>query len=217
MNANTHGTQEPARAELRKTQVLDAATACFRLHGFHNTSIMQISKAAGMSVGHIYHYFENKEAIISAIVDRELLNLLTIVARIRKGSAGRDLLGSLMDEAQFIVHETRTDPNAALMLEIVAEAARNPSVAGMVQASDQEAMGYFRELIRDGLRFRGIDFREEDLDGPLEVFYALCEGLSIRAIRNPAMNSAAVIAALRHTLEFILEELIAKTRHPVQA
>jgi len=216
MNANAHGTQESARTELRKTQVLDAATACFRLHGFHNTSIMQISKAAGMSVGHIYHYFKNKEAIISAIVDRELLNLLTIVARIRKGSAGRDLLGSLMDEAQFIVHETRTDPNAALMLEIVAEAARNPSVASMVQAADQEALEHFRTLIQDGLRFRGIDFQDKDLDGPLEVFYALCEGLSIRAIRNPAMNSTAVIAALRHTLEFILEELIAKTRHPAQ-
>lgn len=216
MNANTHGTQESARTELRKTQVLDAATTCFRLHGFHNTSIMQISKAAGMSVGHIYHYFENKEAIISAIVDRELLNLLTIVARIRDGSAGRDLLCSIMDEAQLIVHETRTDPNAALMLEIVAEAARNPSVAGMVQAADQEALEHFRKLIQDGLRFRGIDFQDKDLEGPLEVFYALCEGLSIRAIRNPEMNSAAVVAALRHTLEFILEELIAKTKYPAQ-
>ena len=30
----------------------------------------ELAKRAGMSVGHIYHYFANKEAIIEAIVER---------------------------------------------------------------------------------------------------------------------------------------------------
>lgn len=209
MNANANQPPEQPRAELRKTQVLDAATDCFRLHGFHNTSMVQISKAAGMSVGHIYHYFENKEAIISAIVDREVLHLLTLVERLRENSSGGDLLHATMD-AQFVIEETLNDRNAPLMLEIVAEAARNPAVAGIVQAADRKAMEHFRELIRDGLRFRDIDFQEADLDGPLEVLYALCEGLSIRTIRNPKIDTAAVIPALHRTLEFILEELVAK-------
>lgn len=208
---NVHANQPPdqPRAELRKAQVLDAATDCFRLHGFHSTSMMQISKAAAMSVGHIYHYFENKEAIISAIVDREVLHLLTIVERFREKSNGGDLLRATMD-AQFVIQETLKDQNAPLMLEIVAEAARNPTIASIVQAADQKAMEHFRELIRDGLRFRDIDFQESDLDGPLEVFYALCEGLSIRTIRNPQLDTAALMPALHRALEFIFEELVAK-------
>lgn len=210
MTANEHLQSEQSRAELRKAQVLDAATGCLRVHGFHNTSMAQISKAAGMSVGHIYHYFENKEAIISSIVDRELQYLLTICQRIRDKSGGGDLLHAATD-AHFVIHETQNNQDASLMLEIIAEAARNPAVAQIVQAADKKATGFFTELIQDGLRFRGISLQDKDIDGPLEIINAVCEGFSVRLIRNPRMDLAAVIDSLHRTLEFIIEELIAKS------
>ena len=214
MNSNAHDhPREQPRAELRKLQVLEAATECFRLNGFHNTSMVQISKAAGMSVGHIYHYFENKEAIISSIVDRELQYLQTILQRIRENGAGGDLLRATADEAQFAVHEILNDQNAPLILEIIAEAARNPSVAAIVQDSDRQARSYFKALIEDGLRLRGVDFNERDLDGPLEILSAVFEGFSIRVIRNPQMDLIAIIGALHRTLEFVIEELIVKASH----
>lgn len=214
MNSNAHDhPREQPRAELRKLQVLEAATECFRLNGFHNTSMVQISKAAGMSVGHIYHYFENKEAIISSIVDRDLLYLQTILQRIRENGAGGDLLRATADEAQFAVHEILNDQNAPLILEIIAEAARNPSVAAIVQDSDRQARSYFKALIEDGLRLRGVDFNERDLDGPLEILSAVFEGFSIRVIRNPQMDLIAIIGALHRTLEFVIEELIVKASH----
>jgi AcrR family transcriptional regulator len=214
MNSNAHDQpREQPRAELRKLQVLEAATECFRLNGFHNTSMVQISKAAGMSVGHIYHYFENKEAIISSIVDRDLLYLQTILQRIRENGAGGDLLRATADEAQFAVHEILNDQNAPLILEIIAEAARNPSVAAIVQDSDRQARSYFKALIEDGLRLRGVDFNERDLDGPLEILSAVFEGFSIRVIRNPQMDLIAIIGALHRTLEFVIEELIVKASH----
>jgi AcrR family transcriptional regulator len=212
MNLSTDIPHDQPRAEMRKAQVLSAAIELFRLHGFHNTSMVQISKSAGMSVGHIYHYFENKEAIISAVVDQEQQYLQSIWARIRENAAGGDLLHATAD-AQFVLDETLKDQNAPLMLEIVAEAARNPVVAGIVRTADKYASGQFRELICEGLRFRNIDFREEDLDGPLDVIYALCEGLSLRAIRNPDMSPKTILSALHRTLDFIIEELIAKA-HP---
>lgn len=201
---------EQPRAELRKAQVLDAATECFRGQGFHNTSMAQISKAASMSVGHIYHYFENKEAIISAIVDRELQYLLTVCQRIREKSAGGDLLHAATD-AQFVIQETLNNHDAPLMLEIIAEAARNPSVAQIIQAADKKATGFFIELIEDGLRDRGIILQDKVIDGPLEVINAVCEGFTIRLIRNPQMDLVAVINSLQRTMGFIIEELIANS------
>ena len=56
--------------------MLDAAAICFRNHGFHGASMAQISKTAGMSPGHIYHYFDNKEAIIAAIVERDMEEMM---------------------------------------------------------------------------------------------------------------------------------------------
>src|SRR5207253_2045532 len=54
----------------RRTQILDAAVVCFAKRGFHQASMHDISAEAGISVGLIYRYFQNKEAVISAMADR---------------------------------------------------------------------------------------------------------------------------------------------------
>ena len=51
----------------RRSQILDAALVCFAKRGFHQASMHDISAEAGISVGLIYRYFENKEAVISAM------------------------------------------------------------------------------------------------------------------------------------------------------
>src|SRR5262252_4234519 len=47
----------------RRTQILEAAVVCFAKHGFHQASMHDISAEAGISVGLIYRYFQNKEEI----------------------------------------------------------------------------------------------------------------------------------------------------------
>ena len=47
--------------EARREQILDAACDCVRRAGFHGASMAEIAQAAGVSVGQIYRYFENKE------------------------------------------------------------------------------------------------------------------------------------------------------------
>src|ERR1700750_101466 len=54
----------------RRSQILDAALVCFAKRGFHQTSMHDISAEAGISVGFIYRYLENKEAVISEMADR---------------------------------------------------------------------------------------------------------------------------------------------------
>lgn len=204
--------QEQPRAEARKAQVLEAATECFRRNGFHGASMAQISKTAGMSVGHIYHYFENKEAIIAAIVEGDLMNLLTITERIRKNGAGGDVLRAMVDDVDHCADDVTNDKNAPLMLEIVAEAARNPHVAAIIHKADQAAMDHMRKLFRDGLQFRGQDCTDSELDGPISLMAALFEGLTIRLIRNPDLDIKAYLPALRSVTEHILETLIAKPK-----
>src|SRR5688500_14688086 len=58
--------------EGRRQQIVDAASACARRHGFHGSSMAEIAQEAGLSVGQIYRYFDGKEAIIAAIVARDM-------------------------------------------------------------------------------------------------------------------------------------------------
>lgn len=66
-----HGTGlEPVtqRGKRTRRKLLDAATREFGEHGFHDTSISEITRRAGVALGSFYTYFESKEAIFRALV-----------------------------------------------------------------------------------------------------------------------------------------------------
>jgi len=83
----------------RRSQILDAALVCFAKRGFHQASMHDISAEAGISVGLIYRYFENKEAVISAMADRHKEEIGDMLERARQAPT---LLESL--EILFTAH-----------------------------------------------------------------------------------------------------------------
>lgn len=52
----------------RKEQILLAALKLFSVKGYQNTSIDAIAKKAKFSKGLLYHYFDNKEDLLNAVV-----------------------------------------------------------------------------------------------------------------------------------------------------
>ena len=155
------------RARVRREQVLAAAAACFQRHGFHGASMAEISREAGMSVGHIYHYFANKEAIIAAIVARDQQQILDIDARIR---ARDDWARGLLDHVPLGLSRALDGMRGALLLEVLAEAARNPGVAVLVQQADAEVRRQIGETLRVASG-RGEAFT--DAEGRTEVLLSL--------------------------------------------
>lgn len=196
-------TPEKARSETRRQQVLEAALECFRTHGFHGASMAVISKTAGMSVGHIYHYFANKEAIIDAIVEQEIEDIATLFEEISREGDILDAMLSRTDHG----YEMHTNPaTAALFHEVTAEAARNPKVADIVQRADQINRTVIIDLIRKGRAARGLPIIDADLEGRFEILAATFEGLSARAIRNPSLNRETTRKMLQTVMRQLLEE-----------
>lgn len=199
---NVRVTADGDRSETRRQQILEAASDCFRRYGFHAASMATISKAAGMSVGHIYHYFENKEAIIGAIVERDIQDVLTLFDDINRSD---DILDAMTGRADHGFDCHVDTELAALALEIAAEAARNPKIAAIVQEADRVKRRAIMELLGKGLAARGKTLSSTELEARLEVVAALFEGLSIRTIRNPGMNRDATLQTLRRVLQFTFE------------
>jgi len=196
-NTPTHG--EPERAQQRRCQVLDAAASCFRSYGFHGCSMAQLARESGMSVGHIYHYFQNKEAIIDAIVKRDLHECLDSIEQLRNSQQIlQDMVGNL---AEPITSSLNRD-NAALQCEILAEAARNPKVAEMVHAAHLHVRHKVAELIQLG---SSRILSEQELDTKIEVIGALFDGLMVRSIRNPNINQDQLLPIMRSAMRHILE------------
>src|ERR1041384_612289 len=109
----------------RRSQILDAALVCFGQRGFHQTSMHDISAEAGISVGLIYRYFANKEAVISAMADRHKKEIQDVLERARTAPT---LLESL--EILFTAHCCESSPQiqCAFVVDLYAESARNPQM-----------------------------------------------------------------------------------------
>src|SRR5947209_19691531 len=103
----------------RPTQILDDAVSCLAKRGFHQASMHDISAEAGISVGLIYRYFQNKEAVISAMADRHKQEIHEILERARQASG---LLESL--EILFTAHCGENEPQgvSAFVVDLYAEA-----------------------------------------------------------------------------------------------
>src|SRR5215468_4819546 len=128
----------------RRSQILEAALVCFAKRGFHQTSMHDISGEAGISVGLIYRYFENKEAVISAMADRHKQEISEVLERARQAPT---LLESL--EILFTAHCCEDAPQvvSAFVVDLYAEASRNPQMADLVRDVLETAMNGVTDLI----------------------------------------------------------------------
>ena len=129
----------------RRSQILEAALVCFAKRGFHQTSMHDISGEAGISVGLIYRYFENKEAVISAMAARHKEEIQQMLERARQAPS---LLESL--EILFTAHCCENEPRviSAFVVDLYAEASRNPHVADLVRDVLKTAMNGVTEIDR---------------------------------------------------------------------
>jgi AcrR family transcriptional regulator len=63
-------TVDPEAHAVRRDAFLDAAQALIMSRGYDRFSVQDILNAAGASKGAFYHYFDSKESLLDAIVDR---------------------------------------------------------------------------------------------------------------------------------------------------
>lgn len=191
------------RTLARRQQVLDAAADCFRRRGFHAASMAEIAKTAGMSPGHIYNLFENKDDIIAAIVERDCEDVLARIAEFRQAD---DLLETLLAGTEAAIDEHSQVAEAALQLEVLAEASRNPKLAAVVQQSQALVNAKAQELIRQSLGEHADRLPAGEIQGRALMLGALFNGLTALSVRDPAMSQRvpAMAPVMRRVLQVLL-------------
>jgi AcrR family transcriptional regulator len=171
----------------RHSQILDAALVCFAKRGFHQASMHDISAEAGISVGLIYRYFENKEAVISAMADRHKEEIHDMLERARQAPT---LLESL--EILFTAHCCEDAPQvvSAFVVDLYAEASRNPRVADLVRDVLQTAMDGVTDLIARSPEAESAahGLKPHEL---AELIFAVSRGMLMRDVLQPQTMTAA--------------------------
>jgi AcrR family transcriptional regulator len=185
--------------EARRQQILDAACDCVRQAGFHGASMAEIAKAAGLSVGQIYRYFENKEAIIAAIVAQDLAEMREKFAEME--SRPGDLLDAMTEHLPEAVDKCFDSGRAALTLEVLAEAARNSKVAAIVRAADEQERVFARNMLQ---RCRRPEWSEAEFQARCEAVGMLFDGMIMRAVNHPDTDREPLARVLGVTIRQLL-------------
>jgi AcrR family transcriptional regulator len=192
---------DPERAQNRRNQVLQAAAVCFARSGFHGASMAEISKEAGMSAGHIYNYFDGKDAIVMAFVDLQSEHVMT---QLRELDSKEDPLQAMIDEAPRHIDENLDPKFFELPMEMCAEAARNPKIAEALRAADVAAMEKFRPIIKRERERRNLSVDDALLDGRIDTMVSLFHGLPVRALHRPQLDRAGLVEGYRVALKALL-------------
>ncbi|WP_217164376.1 TetR/AcrR family transcriptional regulator [Terriglobus roseus] len=64
--------------------IVEAAARILEKSGFEGFNTNAVSKKAGVSIGSLYQYFPSKNALLSAIIEREAAPLLAIKAQVAR-------------------------------------------------------------------------------------------------------------------------------------
>ncbi|MDR6532769.1 MULTISPECIES: TetR/AcrR family transcriptional regulator [Caulobacter] len=179
----------------RRERIVEAARDCIALSGIHGAAMAEIAERAELGVGQVYRIFESKEALIAQIANEDLAEMRAMLDALDGGAAGLlDEICALVPQSIDRCFDTR---RVALRTELAAEAARNPRVAGILQAVDRQGRAAFEELM-SALRRSGEtvgDFRAR-----CEFVHVLFDGLAVRSINHPQADRAILTRLVQMTL-----------------
>ncbi|CAN5781948.1 hypothetical protein BH20VER1_BH20VER1_29430 [soil metagenome] len=170
----------------RHAQILRAAMFCFAKCGFHQTSMHDVAEEAGISVGLIYRYFASKEAVIAALAEEHKQELDALLERARSAPT---LLDSL--EILLTAHCCEDQPqlHCAFVVDLFAEAGRNPGIASLVRDVLETGMAGVTDVIARAPEMQdpphGLTPREVT-----ELIFAAARGSMMRDVLEHAEVSA---------------------------
>jgi len=76
-----------ATRKVKEEAIFSAALKAIKKKGFHKTRMSDIAKRAGISYGLVYHYFQSKEDLFDALLDRWWQGLFGLLSRVQKEPA----------------------------------------------------------------------------------------------------------------------------------
>jgi AcrR family transcriptional regulator len=190
--------RRPAEAE-RRDRILEGAERAFVRNGFHATTMQHVADELGMSPGNLYRYFPSKEAIVEGLCEFDQAKRAEAFAGFAELLAGNGDVTKAMCAGlrEHVVGKPRE--KARLIVEMWAEAGRNPRVAAITRAIDADVLNGLGRLM-DAAKAAGVASPRLDPRFGARFFVTFVAGLFKRmAIEddfNPEVETPTAVGVL---------------------
>lgn len=181
------------KAEL-KEKIIQAAIESFSQSGYDRTKMEDIAKRLGLSKGTLYLYFKSKEDLFIAICERN-------IQKSDKEDAGffvkKENVASDAEQIYDNIRK-REQGNDRVMLEMVAESARNPKLKKSMYELHQKIHDHVMQNIQAKID-AGFIRKDVDAASLAIALVALYDGLAINRMLgiSETTNKKSWVTALK--------------------
>jgi AcrR family transcriptional regulator len=169
--------KQPAQARARATvqAILDATAQVLVELGYERATTNVIARRAGVSIGSLYQYFPNKEALVTALAERHMGEVATMLVREVGLLRARPLPEAIraLIEALLRAHAVEPELHRVLIEQV-------PRLLGFEQIANMDRM--FVELIRRELEQREEKLRPPDLELAVFMLVQAVQGITHAAV-----------------------------------
>lgn len=158
--------------EDRRARIVAAAERAFVRNGFHATTMQHVADEAGMSAGNLYRYFPSKEALVEGLCCSDQAERSDVFAQMTLGGDIPAAIAATLREHLL----TRPPEKARMIIEIWTEATRNPRIAEITRALDDDVRSGL-ERILDAAKAAGSVAPSVDSRFAASVIFTLVGGL----------------------------------------
>jgi len=197
-------------ADRRKAQILQAALACTARKGFHQTSMRDICREAGLSSGAVYNYFNSKEDILAALTRQRRGAKDVLFSQLERCETAQEAIGQLF-EVMFTVYKDQSFRTyGAVDVESYCEALRNRQVEEIVREEIDTLAVPLASIVRRWQAVNQIrdDIKAEDL---AHYLISMSVGIKLHLLMRPDLD----IERFQELVEIVfLDGIWSKSRSP---
>lgn len=189
--------EDSSVASRRREQIVQAALELYEQKGIDHTSVKDITERAGITRSLFYHYFDRKEDVTAAILDRYVEGFTSAVRAWNEGRTRLDVAGALRDCVALLRRELfGRDAFRELLLKD-----QNASLYLRFLQSCAEAIAQYltKTTAEDYVRYHKIE-----ISHVYESFYLLVFGLIGYLRQHPDAPDDVIAALIADTLHLDL-------------
>jgi TetR/AcrR family transcriptional regulator, repressor for uid operon len=190
---------KPETQQARREHILDAAERCIANTGFHRTTMQDICRAAAISPGALYVYFDSKEALIAGISERDRQEF---AERLEALAGAPDFMQALSALGQrYFLQDAAKDHRMAI--DIGLEATRNERVGEIFRRFDRYIVDSFEALFQK-LKQEGRIAPALDIPTTVKAFLVVADGMFWRRAVDKEFDAERVLPAALKLIEVLL-------------
>jgi AcrR family transcriptional regulator len=183
------------QADERRAQLLATALDVFATRGLDGATVKDLSQAAGVAQGLLYHYFRSKEELLQAVLDQHYF--LPELRRTAAPDGNRPAAQVLLELALGFAH--MLEQNRPLVQLMLREAPSNAAIAQRIESGRREGVRLLAQYLAS--RVAAGELRPHDCETSAR--------LVLYAVFAAHLSGTAPEPFLPATIEIVLRGLMA--------